>query len=77
MVFSFTWILVIQGNSMMCLYYDGLSSIKINTNFLFRRDYFEYFLDDLGYLREDTFIMHMIGRREVVLIINQPIIINE
>jgi hypothetical protein len=61
---------------MMCLYYDGLNSIKINTNFLFTHDYFEYFLDDLGYLREDTFIMHTIGRREVVFITNQPTIIN-
>ncbi len=76
MVFSFIWILVIQGNSMTCLYYNGPSFIKIITNSLFTHDYFEYFLNDIGYLKEDTFIMHMIGRCGVILITDQPIIIN-
>lgn len=61
---------------MVCLYYNGLSFIKIITNSLFTHDYFEYFLDDIGYLKEDTFIMRMIGRCGVILITNQPTIIN-
>jgi hypothetical protein len=33
--------------------------------FTHRDEYFEYLLGDMGYLAEEMFIMHMIGRDEL------------
>jgi hypothetical protein len=37
-------------------------------------EYFEYILDDLGYMGEDMFVMHHIERHELVLRIHMDVI---